>query len=441
MEPQVFERGQSVFLVAPIAPIKPREDEIEHFAFAKQLRDMAPNENLVWLQGSYVEADNPNRNGHVWTAGELGIKSLTPAFMPVTVMHDPRTAVGLIADTELKTPEKDGVPRSKIETALALWGHRFPEVIEEAELNYKAGTLMQSMECRSPYYSCAECGQTFPKLPEGEERKNWCSHMQASDGNGARILGDVTFTGTGLIFGTRGAQGAYDEAHLDTFQDEIAEFHERAKRDSRPRRKKTSMDGIEIPREEYAELQKRPSAEEFQAMKDRAEKAEAGKSEAESKVETAEAEAKREKERADAAEAKVTEAEEAKAKDDLASDRLGKLGKGFVARLGDFTRERVEQQARDLSDEEWEARLKELEETTQVSRDEGGTDPAAATASANGNGSRPSGEFSREETARAHLGGSGGGAGERATGEEPSPEQRTSVMRGLMPGKTPAASE
>jgi len=428
MKPHVFERGQSIFLVAPVAPLNPAPGQIEHFAFAQQLKDAAPNENLAWLQGAYVEADNPNRNGHMWTAGELSIKQLTPMFMPVTVMHDPRTAVGLIADTRLMVPDKDEVPRSRIETALALWAHRFPDVVEEADMNYKAGTLMQSMECRAPFYSCAECGQSFPKLPDGAERKNWCEHMKASDGQGARILGDVTFTGTGLIFGTRGARGAYDEAHLDTFQDEVAEFHHKAQSDSRPRRKKTSMDGIEIPRDEYAELQKRPTAEELASEKKRADEAETARDAAVKTAEEKEAEAQREKTRADEAEDKVTKAEEEQAKDTLAKERLGKLGKGFSAKLGDFTRERVEEQARTLSEEEWEARLKELEETHKVTREEGGTE----TASTEKDKGR---EFSREETARAHVG-SGGGGSERETGEEPAPEQRQSVMRGLMPSST-----
>lgn len=436
IEPTIFERGQSIFLVAPVAPLTPGAEEIEHFAFAEQLKKTAPNENLLWLRGNYVEADNPNRNGHVWTADELSIKSLTPMFMPVTVMHDPRTAVGLIAEAGLKVPESSDVPRARIETAMALWQHRFPEVCEEAMLNYNAGTLMQSMECRSPWYTCAECGESFPKLLDGAERKNWCEHMQASDGHGARILGDVTFTGTGLIFGTRGAEGAYDEAHLDVFQDEVAEFHLKAQRDSRPRRKRTSMDTIDVPRDEYAELQKRPTAQEFAAEKKRADDAETAKAAAEKLAEEKETEAKSEKDRADAAEKKVTEAEEDKAKDDLAKERLGKLGTGFKEKLGEFTRERVEAQARDLSEEDWEARVKELEETTKTPRDEGGTDAAAS--AENGNGARP-GEFSREETAAAHLG-SGGGS-ERGNGEEPSPEARSSVMRGLMPSKSTAASE
>jgi hypothetical protein len=438
IEPTFFERGQSIFLVAPVTPLTPGAEEIEHFAFADQLKATAPNENLLWLRGNYVEADNPNANGHVWTAGELGIKSLTPMFMPVTVMHDPRTAVGLIADTALRVPEKDDVPRSRIETAMALWQHRFPEVCEEAMTNYKAGSLMQSMECRSPWYTCAECGESFPKLLDGAERKNWCQHMQASDGHGARILGDVTFTGTGLIFGTRGARGAYDQAHLEVFQDEVAEFHHKAQHD-RPRRKRTStMDPIEISREEYAELQKRPTPEELAAEKLRADNAETAKAEAEQKAEEKEAEAQREKDRADAAEAKVTAAEEDKAKDDLAKERLGKLGQGFLAKVGDFTRSRVEDQARTLSEEDWEARLKELEESTQVARDEGG--PAApadegASTPPSGGGAKP-GEFSREEVARAHAGNGGG-----PSGEEPTPEKRTSVMRGLMPSKTPTAAE
>jgi hypothetical protein len=118
IEPHVFEKGDMLYIVAPVSPFTPGETEIEEFAFAKNLKDQAPNENLLWLRGQYVEADQPNRNGQMWTSGELAIKSVTPNFMPVTVMHDPRTAVGLIADTELKVPDRDSVPRARIETKL-----------------------------------------------------------------------------------------------------------------------------------------------------------------------------------------------------------------------------------------------------------------------------------------------------------------------------------
>jgi hypothetical protein len=93
----------------------------------------------MWLRGQYVEADHPNRNGAQWRAGELALKKLTPLLMPITVMHDPRTAVGTIADVKLLTPEQDNVPASRLETYLALWAHRFPEIAREAELNASGG--------------------------------------------------------------------------------------------------------------------------------------------------------------------------------------------------------------------------------------------------------------------------------------------------------------
>jgi hypothetical protein len=429
VKPHVFESGDKVYLVSPIAPIQVNAADIEQFAFADEMAKLAPNENLYWLKGKYVEADNPNRNGHVWEEGELAIKSLSPMFMPVTVMHDPRTAVGLIADAALRTPEADKVPRAYIETAMGLWAHRFPEVAEECRINYEAGTLMQSMECRSPYYTCIACNETFPKLLDGAERKNWCSHMRDSDGHAARILGDVTFTGTGLIFGTRGARGAYDEAHLEEFQAEVAEFHAQAQspETKRPKRRKTSMDDVTLTQEKYDALNARPTPEALAAEKKRADDAETAQAEAERKVEKLEADLNTANEAKAEAEKKVADAEEEKAKATLAKERLGKLGKGFVAKFGEFTKERVEAQARDLSDEDWENRLKELEETTEVARDEGGTSTASTETSGT--------EFSREEVARAHTTSNNGGGGAGGDGKEPSPEARQSAVRGLIPSR------
>src|SRR4051794_35866179 len=154
----VFERGDKVYVVSPVSPFDPADSEIEEMAFAKELRASAPSPALKWLRGQYVEADNPNRNGQTWAAEELAIKSLTPMFMPVTVMHDKASAVGVIADTRLLVPDRDGVPRSRIDNTLAIWAHRFEDVAAEIDANYAAGTLMQSMECVSPFYNCRECG-------------------------------------------------------------------------------------------------------------------------------------------------------------------------------------------------------------------------------------------------------------------------------------------
>lgn len=186
------------------------------------------------------------------------------------------------------------------------------------------------------------------------------------------------------------------------------------------------MDDVTLTQEKYDALNARPTPEALASEKDRADKAETAQATAEAKVEKLEGELTAANDAKAAAETKVTEAEEAKAKDTLAKERLGKLGKGFIAKLGEFTKTKFEEQARDLSEEDWEARLKELEETTEVARDEGGTTTSTETTGT---------EFSREEVARAHTTSTGGGGGAGGDGKEPTPEARQGAMRGLIPSR------
>lgn len=417
-QPHVFEDGDRIYLVAPVTPFEVRDEQVDEYAAANpllaDLKRKAPNENLLWLQGNYVEADNPNANGHEWTANELSIKSLTPMFCPVTVMHDPTTAVGVIADVALRTPEADKVPRSRIESVMAIWAHRFPEIAAETMHNYEAGTLMQSMECQAPYYSCGECGQTFHKLAHGAESKNWCAHLSES-ANARRILGGVTFTGTGLIFGSRGARGAYSEANLEVaVKEEIVaahqELHERA---SKPSRKKRSV--MDIEQDKYDELMARPTRDELKAATDDRDKLREEKAEAVKAAEAAEiAKKAAEDEVATLTKAKE-EAEETARAADLATERTGKLGKAFKDALPETVSKRLDEQAKSLSEDDWEARLAELEELTSKKRDEGGQSTTTATDSST---------VTTEETASANLGGGGSAA--------PASEvKRASVIGGL----------
>lgn len=429
LTPLMFERGDTYYFVTPIAPFEPAADEIEHFAFAKELQVAAPNPHIGWMRGQYVEADRPNRNNDQWRADDFALNSLTPMFMPVTVMHDPRTAVGLIADTRLVTPKLDPtVARARIDTSLAIWRHRFPETWEEAVANYSAGTLMQSMECKSTFYDCAECGLSFPKLPGGAEVANWCAHLKAEDGQKtARILRNVCFTGTGLIFGTRGARGAYTEAHLDVLQDEVAEFHEQSHREKPPRRVKRKGT-MEIEDGRYQELLAAESrAKDLEPKVASLEEAAAKVPDLEKKVE--EAEAKATKAETDAADEKKKreDLEETARADTLGAERMGKLGKDFVAKLGEFTKGNLEKQAKTMSDEDFVARLKELEEMAGVKSDAGGTEPDPAE---NGD------VVAREAAARSAAGRQANNGGD---GEETAPAARRSIVEGLLARNKPAA--
>jgi hypothetical protein len=369
----VKELGDRVYIQSPVGLFTPEPTEIENFAFANEVKKLAPNPHIMWLQGRYVEADRANSNGDQWTAGEIGLKSLTPTLMPITIMHDLRSAVGTIANTALRLPSADAdVPRARLETTLALWAHRFPQVADEAKINAEQGTLMQSMECKAPSYECSACGQLYQFMPDRSDKERWCAHLKGevdasgTKQQGARILRSVVFTGTGLIFGTRGAKGAYSEAHLEV--EALAEFHAKARSDSQrqtpsTRRKKSVMeiedrDYQALVAEKTAAVQKVTTLEGQVAEKDtELEKLEAEKVKAEGERDS-------EKKRADEAEEKTRVAS-------LRDERLAKLGTGFTAKLAklETTSKRVHAQAGELSEEDWEARVAELEETLETKRD------------------------------------------------------------------------
>lgn len=408
--PHAFERGDKLYLTTPVTLAKPTEAQVEEFAFATAVKSMAPNENIGWLSGRYVEAGKPNLNKAMWLNDELALKSLTPMLMPITVMHDPRTSVGVIADTKLSESA------SVIENALAVWKHRYPEIWEEAQHNVERGSMAQSMECYSPWYTCSSCDQQYVKLPHGAEQASWCDHLRTN--SGWRILRDVCFTGTGLIFGTRGGQPAYTEASLDYLHEEIAEAHAKSHHDStyRPSQRSESQMGlVQIEDTELSALRS-----ERNDARTKAEELAEQIRQLTTKVEAAEAAKVAADERAQAAEAKVTKAEELASAARLKESRISKLGTGFMAKLGETSKTVLNELAAKASDEEWERALAEREELAGVKRD--------ATTAASGESG----------------GGSGGTAAGTAAGTGPTfkDEEVASFLRNNSTGgSTPAAAQ
>lgn len=398
----VFERGDRVFITSPLTIVTPTSAEVDEYAFATAVKTKAPNEHIGWVQGRYVEADRGNLNGVMWLSDELALKSLTPMLMPVTVMHDARTAVGTIADCKLV----QGDERTRIDTVLAIWKHRFPDVWAETSANIDGGEMMQSMECYAPWYTCSECSQTFVKLPGGAEEASWCDHLRTKSSR--RILGEVCFTGTGLIFGSRGARGAYTEANLGLFQDEVAEYHDRAHIDSSYRPSGGNrMTLVQIEDSELAAIRK----ERDDARKEVAELQDKNR-ELAGKVEVAEAEAKKATDELTVAVTAKTDLEEKAEQVKVGTKRMSALGTGFLAKLGEFSKGRLTELASTASDEEWEASVKEREELAECKRDvvaEAG--PGARTTSTETTVEAPS--FKDEEVATflgTGVGAAGGGA-------------------------------
>lgn len=442
----VCEKDEHIYIQTPLKVYDPEATEIEGFAFRQaasaagvvDLKQTAPNPKILWASGRYVEAEKANSNADYWRADDLAIKALTPTLCPVTVMHDLRSAVGVIAHTALRLPGDDPtVPRPRLDTVLAIWGHRFPDIAEETRINAQQGTLMQSMECISPHWDCSCCGQMMLRTASWQE--DWAQHVATHDPMGgelrapARILGGVVFTGTGLIFGTRGARGAYPEAHLEV--EALAELHAKSHHDKahRPQRRRNRMDLDDAKYQELvaqATLAKTAEAKVSELTATIAAK--------DSTIETLEAaKVKAESERD--AEKAAREAAETKANiAAMREDRLGKFGTAFVAALDKRanTKAKVHDQAGTLPDADWLARVTELEELLDVKAD-AAADPAGGTEDkGNGGSGAPEGTagllFDREVVANAGIAPPAGGAGPQA----PSPAARQSVIGGLVRRQT-----
>lgn len=183
------------------------------------------------------------------------------------------------------------------------------------------------------------------------------------------------------------------------------------------------MDPIEVSRDEYAELQKRPTPDELATATKARDDAIAERDTAVSEKEAAEIAQKKAEDERDAAAKKLTESEEAANKEKLSKERMGKLGKGFLTKLPESIKDRLPEQAKDLSDEDWSARVTELAELSGVKPDEGGTENAEE-------GKEKGETFTKDEVASSQFGGNGGGGD---TPNEPSDAERGSVMRGLIP--------
>lgn len=395
----IAEYGDHVYFISPLQVVEePSPAEIETFAFQKELkatpgleslREKAPNSHIMWLRGQYVEADNANANGDMWTAGDLAIASLTPNLMPVTVMHDFTSSVGLIADARLLTPAADNVPRARIDTLLAIWAHRYPLVAEEIKINSAQGSLAQSMECLSASYACSSCGMVFQRQPQMAEKAQWCDCLQGKTAErGNRMLLNTAFSGVGLIFGTRGARPAFKDAKLEVA--ELAAAHQELHQATTPRE---TVGQISVDQQEYeATVAKAAKADglttqvkDLTARKDELETkvselepvaakvpdletVAAKVPDLETRVEEAEAEKIKAEEQAVAEKARADAAEEETNKQTLRDERIEALGDGFKNRLekAPTTKARLHEQAASLSEEDWKARLDELKETLDV---------------------------------------------------------------------------
>ncbi len=133
------------------------------------------SEPLLWMHGRFVGAEAPNRNGAMWSSGDLELAKGSVVHGPLNWLHEARHVIGAIAKADYIDPGKTGSMQvadvggvlppvePHITATAAVWKWIYPDeayVIQQAS---DAGHLWYSMECISKEVSCAGpdgCGNT-----------------------------------------------------------------------------------------------------------------------------------------------------------------------------------------------------------------------------------------------------------------------------------------
>jgi hypothetical protein len=172
-------------------------------AQAKWEKANAANEAYLYIQGRYVEADNPNRNLAYWSAEDLQIGQPSVVNGPLNWLHSERHIVGVLTDSRIVDREHaaEGVG-THIQATSALWRFLYPDeasVVEKASLD---NALWYSMECTSETVTCMDtpgrpgCGETF-SYAAAVRKEGVCSHIREK--SSVRRYGNPTFLGAAVI--------------------------------------------------------------------------------------------------------------------------------------------------------------------------------------------------------------------------------------------------
>lgn len=172
-------------------------------------RSVRVDPDIKWIVGRFVQADEPNENGHIFPLDDLKVSQPAIQHKPLNMLHRAHQIVGHYADSELIFPVKAGdemageIPVTvHTETLAAFYKYYFPDLYRDVvEPAHKEGRLFQSMECVPETITCRGhgsspgCGKTFGYA--GRNSDSYCAELNMP--RARRVLNKHRFTAGGLI--------------------------------------------------------------------------------------------------------------------------------------------------------------------------------------------------------------------------------------------------
>ncbi len=199
----VTESSGRVLLTAPAATFD-LADELPPELAARWQEQSAANPYFTWIQGRFVEAEQANGNGALWTTGDLQFGEMGVAHGPLNWLHQSRRVIGTIADARLVRPgagaEHAAAARPYIAATAAVWKWIYPGEAADLQRASDARRLYYSMECVAERVQCAGdagCGESFDYLAAMTDPASTCGHIRGR--TSSRRMVNPSFLGGAVI--------------------------------------------------------------------------------------------------------------------------------------------------------------------------------------------------------------------------------------------------
>lgn len=179
---------------------------------------IVPQPDLGWIVARYVEADKPNRNGHIFPLDQLKASYGNVVHKPLNMLHRRHHVIGAFTAAKLMDGALNKMGQSKatttrvpmaaaeiaasavmnphVETLAAVWKYAFPDEYAATVQAFKEGSAFVSMEAVPKTMTCMACQGEFAYM--GMAHDSYCAHLLASP-RAPRILNDAHFVGGGII--------------------------------------------------------------------------------------------------------------------------------------------------------------------------------------------------------------------------------------------------
>lgn len=208
----VLEVAGRTILAAPVKPFSTEELPAETAEAWSRLA--GANKHMRWVAGRYVEAERANRNGALWSAGDLEFGVLGVRGGPLNWLHDQKKVVGTLVDAELipaaAGTEEAAAARPYITTLASLWPWVHAREVATYLQMVEAGKAFQSMECVAEEVECGACQARFPYLQTVARADTVCPHIR--ERSATRRFINPSFLGAGTIIAP--VEPGWSSAHV-----------------------------------------------------------------------------------------------------------------------------------------------------------------------------------------------------------------------------------